>query len=139
MIHNADRVNALRGPMRASAVIAHLSIPSSRFQHSIASKRPYPIDHLFAIPEIHPFRNKNYLNPFGVSCHYRSTSPGVRSATPGYVGQPLRGRRESWSSSLPPRNAGLATQFTIVMYGVPRSPPISRFPRKCQAPPGEST
>jgi len=47
--------------MRASAVIARLSIPSSRFQHSIASKRRYPIDHLFAISEIHPFRNKNYL------------------------------------------------------------------------------
>jgi len=47
--------------MRASAVIARLSIPSSRFQHSIASKRRYPIDHLFAISEIHPFRNKNYI------------------------------------------------------------------------------
>ena len=56
--------------MRASAVIAHLSIPSSRFQHSIASKRPYPIDHLFAIPEIHPFRNRNYLYSFMVSCFF---------------------------------------------------------------------
>ena len=47
--------------MRASAVITLLNIPLSRFHHSIASQRRYPIDHLLAISEIHPFRNKNYI------------------------------------------------------------------------------
>lgn len=56
--------------MRTSTVIAHLSIPSSRFQHSIASKRRYPIDHLFAISEIHPFRYKNEIVVgFRLQCH----------------------------------------------------------------------
>ncbi len=48
--------------MRASAVIYLLNTPSSHFQHSIASKCCYPIDHLFAISEIHPFRNRNQLD-----------------------------------------------------------------------------
>ena len=45
--------------MRASAVIALLYTSSSHFQHFIASKRRYSIDHILAISEIHTFRDRN--------------------------------------------------------------------------------
>ena len=45
--------------MRAAAVITLLNTSSSHFHPFIASKRRYSIDHILAISEIHPFRNKN--------------------------------------------------------------------------------